>query len=102
MNGSLRRAAVLSALVAGLSSSARAQQVHLLVVNGLAGEPRFRAKFERTATMLVDTARTRWGVPDASIVVLAEDTTGAMRRARRATRDEIAQAFVRLSRRVAP
>jgi hypothetical protein len=97
-----RRASLLGALVTGLSASAGAQQVHLLVVNGLAGEPRFRAQFDRTALMLVDTARVRWSVPEASIVVLAEDTTGAMRRARRSTRDEIAQAFVRLSRRVAP
>ena len=100
MKRALRRVAVLAALVAGPSASA--QQVHLLVVNGLAGEPRFRARFERTATMLVDTARTRWGVPDASIVMLAEDTTGAMRRARRSTREEIARAFVLLSRQVAP
>ena len=102
MSGLLRRAAVAATLATGLSASAGAQQVHLLVVNGLAGEPRFRARFERTAAMLVDSARTRWGVPEASIVVLAEDTSGAMRRARRATRDEIGQAFVRLSRQVAP
>ena len=98
----IRRSVVLAALLAGMPVAARAQQVHLLVVNGLAGEPRFRTQFERTALMLADTARARWGVPDASIIVLAEDTTGAMRRARRSTRDEIAQAFVRLSRRVAP
>jgi hypothetical protein len=97
-----RRVALAAALIAGMSATAHAQQVHLLVVNGLAGEPRFRAQFERTALMLADTARTRWGVPDASLVILSEDTTGAMRRARRSTRDEIAQAFVRLSRRVAP
>jgi hypothetical protein len=98
----MRRAALLASLVAGVAASAGAQQVHLLVVNGLAGEPRFRAQFERTALMLADTARVRWGVPEASIVLLAEDTTGAMRRARRSTREEIAQAFMRLSRRVAP
>jgi hypothetical protein len=97
-----RLLALATSLVAAMAASAGAQQVHLLVINGLAGEPRFRARFERTALMLVDTARVRWGVPDASIVVLAEDTTGDMRRARRSTRDEIAQAFVRLSRRVAP
>ena len=102
MNSIVRRIAVASALVVGMSAELSGQQVHLLVVNGLAGEPRFRTRFERTATMLVDSARTRWGVPEASIVVLAEDTTGAMRGARRATRDEVAQAFVRLSRRVAP
>jgi hypothetical protein len=102
VTGHGRHVALVAALVAGLSATASAQQVHLLVVNGLTGEPRFRAQFERVTSMLADTARVRWGVPESSIVVLAEDTTGAMRRARRSTRDEIAQAFLRLSRRVAP
>ena len=91
-----------AALVYGVAAPAHAQQVHLLVVNGLAGEPRFRARFEQVAVMLADTARVRWGVPPASIIVLAEDSLGRVRGARRSTRDEIAQSFVRLSRRVAP
>lgn len=80
---------------------ARAQRVHLLIVNGLSGEPRFRARFTRTAAMLADTARIRWGVADSSVIVLTEDGSG-VRGARRSTRDEIAQAFARLSRRAAP
>ncbi|HET7188822.1 MAG TPA: hypothetical protein VFI52_11740 [Gemmatimonadaceae bacterium] len=80
---------------------ARAQRVHLLIVNGLSGEPRFRARFTRTAAMLADTARTRWGVADSSVIVLTEDG-GGVRGARRSTRDEIAQAFARLSHRAAP
>jgi hypothetical protein len=79
----------------------RAQRLHVLIATGLAGEPRFRAAFERTAATLADSARARWGVSDSSLIVLAEDTVGA-RGARRATRDEIARSFARLSRRVAP
>jgi hypothetical protein len=79
----------------------RAQRVHLLIVNGLSGEPRFRARFTRTATVLADTARIRWGVADSSIIVLTEDGSG-VRGARRSTREEIAQAFARLSHRAAP
>ena len=78
-----------------------AQRVHLLVVDGLSGEPRFRARFTRTAAILADTARIRWGVADSSLIVLTEDGSG-VRGARRSTRDEIAQAFARLSRRAAP
>ncbi len=99
------RAALVALLLAALApvapARAHAQQVHVLVVSGLAGEPRFRARFERTAAMLADSARARWGVADSSLIVLAEDSLGA-RRAGRATRDAIARAFVRLSRRVAP
>jgi hypothetical protein len=40
-------------------------------------------------------------VSDSSLIVLAEDSVG-VRRARRATRDEIARSFARLSQRVAP
>ncbi len=82
-------------------AAVRAQRVHLLVVTGLSGEPRFRMRFNRTAAMLADTARTRWGVADSSLIVLTEDG-GGVRGARRSTRDEIGQAFARLSRRVAP
>lgn len=82
-------------------AAVRAQRAHLLIVNGLSGEPRFRTRFNRTATTLADTARIRWGVADSSIIVLTEDGAG-VRGARRSTRDDIAQAFARLSRRAAP
>jgi hypothetical protein len=100
----MRRGLALLSLVAlGLAAPANAcaQRVHVLIVTGLAGEPRFKAAFERTAAVLADSARTRWGVSDSSLVVLAEDTLGAGR-PRRATRDEIARAFAGLARRVAP
>jgi hypothetical protein len=96
---------VLGALLAThllVASEAGAQQVHLLVVNGLAGEPRFRTRFEQTALMLADTARVRWGVADSSLIVLADEPVTALRGVRRSTRDEIARSFIRLSRRVAP
>ena len=93
---------LLAALALALPAQAGAQRVHLLVVNGLSGEPRFRARFELVTAMLADTARAKWGVADSSLIVLSEDSVAAPRRVRRATRDEIAQSFVRLSRRVSP
>ncbi len=93
---------VLLALLAGPSARVDAQRVHVVVVSGLAGEPLFRTRFDQVAAMLADTARAKWGVADSSLIVLAEDSAVAPRRVRRATRDEIAQSFVRLSRRVSP
>jgi chorismate mutase len=100
----MRRPRWLALCLALLVSApaARAQRVHVLVVTGLAGEPRFRAPFHAAATMLADTARARWGVADSSLIVLTDDGAGASQARGRSTRDEIAQAFVRLSRQVAP
>ena len=102
----MRRAPTLLLALALLASAtpaiADAQRVHVVVVSGLSGEPRFRARFEQVAGMLADTARVRWGVADSSLILLGEDSAAAPRRMRRATRDEIAQSFVRLSRRVSP
>jgi hypothetical protein len=97
-----RVALLLAALVLGHPAHAAAQRVHVLIVNGLSGEPRFRARFELAAAALADTARAKWGVADSSLIVLSEDSVAAPRRVRRATRPEIGQSFVRLSRRVAP
>jgi hypothetical protein len=92
----------LALFASGTPAVADAQRVHVVVVSGLSGEPRFRAPFEQVAGMLADTARVRWGVADSSLILLGEDSAVAPRRMRRATRDELAQSFVRLSRRVSP
>ncbi|MDB4883333.1 MAG: hypothetical protein JWL95_2099 [Gemmatimonadetes bacterium] len=102
-----RRIATLGALAIALGivapSSAHAQRVHLLAVVGLSGEPAYRLAFESAASTLADSARARWHVADSSLVVLAEDTASKRLRARgRSTKDEIAKAFLALSRRVAP
>jgi len=97
-----RLVSLLVALAIGAPAIAHAQHVHVLIVNGLAGEPRFRAPFERAAAMLADTARLKWGVADSSLIVLTEDALGPARRSGSSTRDEIERAFLRLSRRVAP
>jgi hypothetical protein len=96
-------AAVLLAAGALAPSSAIAQRVHVLAITGLSGEPAYRLAFESAASTLVDSARSRWKVSDSSLVVLAEDTTSKRLRASgRSTKDEIAKAFMTLSRRVAP
>jgi hypothetical protein len=97
---------VLVALVAlGMSppAVAHAQQTHVLVVTGLAGEPQYRAPFLEAAATLADSARKRWGVADSSLIVLGEDPAADPKHITgKSTREEVAQAFLRLSRRVAP
>jgi hypothetical protein len=100
-----RLLALTSALGLALAAprDARAQAVHVLAVTGLSGEPAYRLLFESAAATLADSARTRWHVPDSSVIVLAEDMNGTRIRATgRATKEAIGQAFLALSRRVAP
>jgi hypothetical protein len=82
---------------------APAQTVHVLIITGLAGEPRYAATFRATGAALYDLARTTWGVTDSSIVFLSADPAPDLRRVRgRSTRDGVAQALVALSRRMRP
>jgi hypothetical protein len=101
----LRRVA-LTAAVVGASLAphvVNAQRVHVLAVAGLSGEPAYRLLFESAAATLVDSARARWHVSDSSLFVLTEDaTTTRVRATGRSTKDQIAKAFLALSRRVAP
>jgi uncharacterized caspase-like protein len=102
LRGVTRAVAVLAAFALA-PSIAFAQRVHVLAITGLSGEPAYRLAFESAASTLVDSARSRWKVSDSSLVVLAEDTQSKRLRASgRSTKDEIAKAFVTLSRRVAP
>ena len=90
-------------LALAVPGAAKAQRVHLLAVTGLSGEPAYRVLFESATSALVDSARARWRVADSSLILLAEDLNSTRLYARgRATREAIAQAFLGLSRRVAP
>jgi hypothetical protein len=83
-------------------STAAAQRVHVLAIVGLSGEAAYRLAFESAAATLVDSARSRWGVSDSSLIVLGEDTMSTRLRVQgRSTRDAIASSFISLSRRVA-
>ncbi|MEP7002224.1 MAG: hypothetical protein ABI969_17175, partial [bacterium] len=79
------------------------QQTHVLIVTGLAGEPQYRAPFLAVAATLADSARKRWGVADSSLIVLGEDPAADPKHVTgKSTKEEVAKAFLRLSRRVAP
>jgi hypothetical protein len=84
---------------AAVAAPAAAQQTHLLVVQGLSGEPQFRRQFDSTTALVRDAARKRWNVADSNVTILAE-TANPAARIERASKESVAAAFVTMSRRV--
>jgi hypothetical protein len=65
-------------------------QTRLVVISGLAGEPKYAQSFHAWSASLVDAARSRYGMADSSIVWLAEDPAKAPGRiAGRSTKENI-------------
>ncbi|MBC8086972.1 MAG: hypothetical protein H7Z40_06875 [Phycisphaerae bacterium] len=101
----VRAAAGIMACVASaaIAPAPHAQQTHMLIVTGLAGEPQFAKSFKETTAALSDAAKQKWGVKDSSLIVLGEDPALDPAHVKfKSTREEVARAFVALSRRVAP
>ena len=87
-----------------LSASARslpAQQTHVLIVQGLSGEPQYRRQFDSTTALVRDAARSKWNVADSNLIVLSEQANSA-RRVGKASKEAVAQAFIDMSHRVQP
>jgi hypothetical protein len=80
------RVLVLSwlAFVPCFVSGVSAQQTHVLVVTGVAGDEEHGKKFQQWATTFVDTAKKKEAVPDANITLLSD---------RAATRVNVEKAF---------
>ncbi len=91
MTRALTLAACLLAATPALTPGATARaQAHVLVVTGLGGEARFSARFRRLGADLAGALHSRFGVPDANIAWLGEDSTYRDPRYRgRSTRDAI-------------
>jgi hypothetical protein len=97
------RSAAALALSLAIASHASAQQTHMLIITGLAGAPDFQKAFNAEAAMLADSAKKKWGVADSSLIVLGEDRTlDPAHITGKSTREEVAAAFLRLSRRAKP
>jgi hypothetical protein len=65
-------------------------QTRLVVISGLAGEPKYAQSFHAWSASLVDAARSRYGMADSSIVWLAEDPAKAPGRiAGRSTKENV-------------
>jgi hypothetical protein len=88
-----RAATLLLALVLS-AAPAFAQNVHLVVIVGLAGDPEHGELFQKWATSLVEAGSSRYGIPRERIALLAEkpDGEGALTMGR-STRDEIVKTF---------
>lgn len=98
----LRLPAIVALACATLGPSASAQQTHVLIITGLSIEPQYKAAFLKTAATLADSARSRWKVADSSLIVLGEDPADDPKHIKgKSTKEEVASAFLRLSKRVA-
>lgn len=80
---------------------AKAQQTHLLVIQGLSGEPQYKRQFDAAVTQVVDAARTRWNVSDANITLLSEAANPA-KRVEKATKETVASSMLTLAGRAKP
>ena len=75
----------------------------MLIITGLAGEPQFAKSFKETTGALSDAAKQKWGVADSSLIVLGEDPALDPTHVKgKSTKEEVAKAFVALSKRVQP
>lgn len=92
--------AMQGALALAIALPLHAQRTHVLLVVGLSGQPQFKRSFEASAQSARDAAKNRWGVSDSSLIVLTEDSVRTALSSGRSTRENIAQAFLRLSSRV--
>jgi hypothetical protein len=76
-------------------------QTRLVVISGLAGEPKYAGSFHAWSASLVDAARSRYGVADSSIVWLAEDPAKAPGRiGGRSTKENVARTLDGLATRM--
>jgi len=59
-------------IVIGHGTWAAAQDSHLLIITGVAGDEEHAKRFHEWATKLIDAAKTKDGVPDANITYLSD------------------------------
>jgi hypothetical protein len=78
-------------------------RTYVLIISGLGGEPKYSDAFYQEAVAMADAARTRFGVPDSSIIYLAENPARDPARIRgTSTKANIEQTLAALAARVRP
>jgi len=98
---SVRRLVAVAGFALFAGAPVSAQQTHVLIITGLAGEPKYAQEFADVSRGLFEVARNQWKVTDANLVWLAADSARDASRVRaRATRESIGEAFLAMSRRV--
>ena len=90
-------------LFCSVAHPASAQDTHLVVIVGVAGDQEHSDKFHKWATTLIDAARRQDGVADGNILYLAEKPEADPARITgRSTRENVEETFADLSWRVGP
>ncbi|MGV3707859.1 MAG: hypothetical protein ACO1Q7_03390 [Gemmatimonas sp.] len=96
-------AAYAAVALGAMPVRAAAQQTHMMIITGLAGEPQYAKTFGETTAALSDAAKQKWGVSNESLIVLGEDPALDPTHVKfKSTKEEIAKAFLSLSKRVQP
>ena len=100
----IRSVVVLMSLVLfGGAARAAAQDSHLLVIAGVAGDEAHAKQFHKWATTLIDAAKTKDGVPDANITYLADKPDLDAARIRgRSTSENVQKAIADLAAKAHP
>lgn len=97
------RSLVASAVLLLCLASPAMAQSHLLVVSGLAGEPRLEEQFHNWSTDMITAAQERFGVPAERVVYLAENPArDPSRIGGESTRANIDAALKRISEQAGP
>jgi hypothetical protein len=92
---------VAAALLASLFPlPASRAQTRLVVISGLAGEPKYAESFHAWSASLIDAARARYGIADSSIVWLAENPGKAAGIAGRSTKESVERTLEGLATRM--
>lgn len=100
----LKRRTLLGAILTLMLSSttALAQNAHLAVIVGLAGDPEHAELFQKWGAALVEAGTKRYGIPPDRIVYLIDKPGGEGPAASgRSTRDEIAKTFESIAQKAA-
>ena len=79
----------VSALLAASVSKVQAQRTHVILVQGLSGEPSYGPVFKGVLNTIAEAARTSWNVPNESLFLLTEDGEGKSR----SSKENVAAAF---------
>lgn len=102
LGGCVRGTIVLACLCAWPRAVA-AQDTHLLVITGVEGDAEHGEQFHKWATSLIDAAKTRGGLADATITYLADKVERDPSRIRgRSTSENVRNAFADLAEKARP
>lgn len=97
-----RRVSLFAALLLLAAPGAGVSQTYLLVVSGIGGEPGYSEEFFRLATALAEVAKTRYGVSEENVIVLADSSDAGGRVAGRSTRGGVEKAAREIAVRAEP